>query len=88
LVAETGATILIPASARDGVTREIVYLSPVPAPVKAGDRLGELVIRVPGMEERRLNVVAAGDVAEAGFTRRIGVAAEILMARLRELAGL
>jgi D-alanyl-D-alanine carboxypeptidase (penicillin-binding protein 5/6) len=87
LVAGADARLLIPASAREGITREVVLRAPVPAPIRAGDPLGEMIVRVPDMPERRVPVLAAGDVAGAGFAGRLGVAAEVLLGRARSLAG-
>lgn len=87
MVAGADARLLIPASAREGIGREVVLRTPVPAPIRAGEPLGELVVRVADMPERRIPVVAAGDVAGAGFAGRLGVAAEVLLGRARALAG-
>lgn len=89
LAAGADADLLLPAQAQDGLTAEAVFDSPVSAPVAAGQRLGELVITVPGMPEHRLPLVAAADVAEGGFRVRLRTAAEHLLARaLDEVPGL
>jgi D-alanyl-D-alanine carboxypeptidase (penicillin-binding protein 5/6) len=87
LVVQRDAEALIPASARDGITREVVRREPVPAPVMAGQVLGDLIVHVPGVEPIRIPVVAEADVAPAGFGKRLGVAAGVVIERGRALAG-
>jgi D-alanyl-D-alanine carboxypeptidase (penicillin-binding protein 5/6) len=87
LVVQHDAEALIPASARDAITREVVRREPVPAPVMAGQVLGDLIVHVPGVEPIRIPVVAEADVAPAGFGKRLGVAAGVVIERGRALAG-
>jgi D-alanyl-D-alanine carboxypeptidase (penicillin-binding protein 5/6) len=87
LVVQRDAEALIPASARDAITREVVRREPVPAPVMAGQVLGDLIVHVPGVEPIRIPVVAEADVAPAGFGKRLGVAAGVVIERGRALAG-
>lgn len=75
LTAPEGVNVLIPAGAAPGVTAEAVFDGPIEAPIAAGQRLGELVVRVPGAVESRLPLVAATDVARAGFAGRLQNAA-------------
>ena len=44
---------------------------PLPAPIAAGDALGSLTIRVPGIPDRDVPLVAGANVAEQGFFGRI-----------------
>jgi len=75
--------ILIPAIAQRDVSAEAVFDTPVPAPIQAGQEVGELVVRVPDMEDRRVPLVAATGVAEGGFLTRLQAAATVLMRDLR-----
>ena len=75
--------ILIPAIAQRDVSAEAVFDTPVPAPIQAGQAVGELVVRVPDMEDRSVPLVAAVDVAEGGFVTRLQAAATVLMRDLR-----
>ncbi|PZO66490.1 MAG: D-alanyl-D-alanine carboxypeptidase [Paracoccus denitrificans] len=70
-----GLKVLIPAGATERVTAEAVFDGPIAAPIKAGQRLGELVVTVPGAVESRLPLLAANDVAEAGVMGRLQNAA-------------
>lgn len=79
LVVETDAEVLIPLGAQDKVTVTASYQSPVSAPVRAGQVLGELVVTVPDMAEQRIPLVAALDVGKGGFGVRLRTAAQHLM---------
>jgi D-alanyl-D-alanine carboxypeptidase (penicillin-binding protein 5/6) len=87
LVVQRDGEALIPTAARDAITREVVRREPVPAPVMAGQVLGDLIVHIPGVEPMRIPVIAESDVAPAGFGKRLGVAAGILIERGRALAG-
>jgi len=54
---------------RDGKT-EIVYRSPVRAPVKAGDEIARLVITLPERDAVSVPLLAAEDVSGMGFLER------------------
>ncbi|WCR11608.1 D-alanyl-D-alanine carboxypeptidase [Paracoccus stylophorae] len=71
LTTRDGANVLIPAGARDQVKVEAVFDSPVPAPIAKGDRLGQLVVTVPGAQDAVTPLIAAQDVPEAGFAGRM-----------------
>lgn len=88
LTTKDGLNVLIPGGAGDRVTAEVVYTSPIKAPIKAGQQLGELVVQIPGTGEARMPLLAATDVAEAGFLGRIKGAAMQLGGRAVEAVGL
>ena len=56
--------------ARNGLEVKLNYLSPVPAPIVAGERVGQAVVSAPGMAPITVPLVAAGDVARAGLLER------------------
>lgn len=87
LTTQHGVRVLIPAGAQSGVTAEAVYQSPVAAPVARGDRLGELVVTIPGAGQARTPLIAGADVPEAGFVGRIRGAAERLANRAISAVG-
>ncbi len=72
---------LMPALAQDGVTADVVYQSPLRAPIAKGQQVAELVIRVPDMPDARVPLVAETDVAPGGFLTRVLTAAQVLHAR-------
>jgi len=51
--------------------RAIRYLGPLPAPIRKGDEVAELVVTLPGGTRHALPLVAGEDVGEAGFFSRI-----------------
>ncbi|WP_304615357.1 D-alanyl-D-alanine carboxypeptidase family protein [Paracoccus sp. (in: a-proteobacteria)] len=71
LTTENGVNVLVPAGAQDQVTVEIVYDSPIPAPIAKGDPVGRLVVTIPGAREAVTPLIATADIAEAGFLGRI-----------------
>jgi len=88
LAADADATLLLPANAVADVSAEAVFEAPLRAPVAAGQRVGEMVVRVPGMADTRLPLVATAAVPEGGFQVRLATAARHLLARaLGEVAG-
>ena len=56
-----------------GVSRCTVSI--IEAPIAAGQRVGDLVVSVPGSVESRLPLVAATEVPRAGFVGRLQNAA-------------
>lgn len=71
LTTENGVNVLVPAGAQDQVTVEVVYDSPIPAPIAKGDPVGRLVVTIPGAREAVTPLIATADIAEAGFLGRI-----------------
>ena len=49
----------------------MVYDSPVPAPIARGDRLGQLVVTIPGTRDTVTPLIATQDVPEAGLVGRM-----------------
>ena len=75
LTTAEGVRVLVPAGAPGGVTAEAVYTGPLEAPITAGDRLGELIVTIPGGAIARTPLIAAADVTTAGFLGRMQAAA-------------
>jgi D-alanyl-D-alanine carboxypeptidase (penicillin-binding protein 5/6) len=74
LVSDTDLQLLIPAGAAQGVTADVVYQSPIKAPIAKGTKLADLVIHLPDLPDRRVSLFAANDIGAAGFFDRIVVA--------------
>jgi D-alanyl-D-alanine carboxypeptidase (penicillin-binding protein 5/6) len=54
------------------VTLLLAYHGPLQAPIRQGEEVAELVIKVPGMADGRVPLVAAEDVTPAnGFQRMV-----------------
>lgn len=75
LTTEDGVKVLIPAGSQSGVTAEAVFNGPIEAPIKAGTRVGDLVINIPNAGESRMPLVTATDVEPAGVFGRLQGAA-------------
>jgi D-alanyl-D-alanine carboxypeptidase (penicillin-binding protein 5/6) len=73
---------LIPALVQSEIPGEISYDSPLKAPIVAGEQLGELIVRVPGVPEERVPLLAETSVSQGGFLPRVRTAAEVLLGRL------
>ena len=74
--------MLVPALLDPEITAEITYVSPLPAPVTAGDVVGELVIH-QGVRNvtRTVPLVATGDVERGGLAVRLRTATGLLLER-------
>ncbi len=79
LVLSESAELLVPAIGSRNFDARVVYESPLPAPIAAGDELGTLIIDIPDMGETRLPLVAGDDVAEGGFAVRATASAQRLL---------
>jgi len=74
LVAAEDRTVLLPVLGGD-LAAEIVYQSPVQAPIQQGQRLGELIITPEGLDPIAVPLVAEADVPAGGFMTRMTTAA-------------
>jgi serine-type D-Ala-D-Ala carboxypeptidase (penicillin-binding protein 5/6) len=74
LVTQDRVMIALTPDARRELQVRIVYDGPVPAPVAAGTTLAELEISAPGIEPRRVPLVAGADVQAAGLLGRVSSA--------------
>ncbi|MRG73483.1 D-alanyl-D-alanine carboxypeptidase [Alphaproteobacteria bacterium HT1-32] len=71
LVIDEALTVTVPRNARKDMKVAVVYDGPVPAPIVAGDRVADLVISAPGLEDRVIPLKAAETVNRLGFVGRI-----------------
>ncbi|MFC3528802.1 D-alanyl-D-alanine carboxypeptidase family protein [Paracoccus mangrovi] len=86
LTTEDGVKVLIPAGSQSGVTAEAVFKGPIEAPIAAGDRLGDLVVNIPGAGQSRLPLIAATEISRAGVLGRLQSAAFRLGERAYQFA--
>ena len=75
LTTRDGVRVLLPAGSQAGVSAEAVFDGPIEAPIRKGDRLGELVVTIPGAGQSRQPLLAASDVGRAGVFGRLQGAA-------------
>jgi serine-type D-Ala-D-Ala carboxypeptidase (penicillin-binding protein 5/6) len=59
--------VTMPAGMVSDVKMSIAYEGPVKAPIKAGDHVADLIVRTPDGPPQVMPLVAASDVAKAGF---------------------
>lgn len=79
----TGDTVqaLVPVLSLEPNTYEIAYKGPLEAPIKAGDKIAELIITVEGLGEIRRPLLAEADIERGGIVTRIRAAAETVASR-------
>lgn len=70
--------LLVPVLNQGDIAAEVVYNGPIEAPIVAGDQLGELVITLGDLPEKRVPLIADADVARGGFSSRLRTAALVL----------
>lgn len=87
LTTAEGVNVLIPAGAAAEVKAEAVFNGPVEAPIRSGQKLGDLVVTIPGTAGARLALLAASDVARAGMVGRLQSAAMRLGRRAIDAVG-
>lgn len=80
LVPAEDLRLLVPALAHDGVSAEVVYAAPLPAPIARGQELAQLVIRRPGLADVTVPLIAGADVPMGGILQRLALAARVLRA--------
>lgn len=83
MVAPEDLILLVPTLSANELEMSISYHSPIEAPIKAGQQLGELVIKRDGLPEARMALVADRDVARGGFVPRMRTAAQLLFNQIR-----
>lgn len=86
LVPAEDKTVLMPALNDGKISAEVVFDSPVQAPVTKGQQLGELVFTPEGLEEVRIPLVAENDVPAGGFMTRMTTAAMVLVKQFSDTA--
>ncbi|RLJ60136.1 D-alanyl-D-alanine carboxypeptidase (penicillin-binding protein 5/6) [Litoreibacter meonggei] len=82
LAATEDIKVLVPVLKKDSVTAKIKYRGPLEAPIKAGDKIAELIINVPGIGDATHDLVATETIDSGGFMVRIRTAATVLFRQL------
>ena len=75
LIPAQDVTMLLPAADQGAQKAEVVYSSPIVAPITAGSTLGKLVIHASGLPDKEVPLIAATDVPLAGPYGRMMTAA-------------
>lgn len=79
LVAPRDLAVTVPAGLGLDTKTSVIYKGPLKAPIKAGQKVADLLVRTADMPAQTLPLVAATDVEEAGFFRRIWLAIKSLL---------
>lgn len=74
--------LLVPALGNGDFDAQVVFKSPISAPVVAGQQLGELVIALEGLPETRVPLVAENAVANGGFSVKLSTAAKVILGKI------
>ncbi|WP_288929247.1 D-alanyl-D-alanine carboxypeptidase family protein [uncultured Maritimibacter sp.] len=88
LAAPQDVELLIPVTAHEGIKGEVTWSGPVEAPISKGDEIATFTIVREGMSDTVIPLVAADDVAAAGFLPRFTTAAGQVFSMARDLAGI
>ena len=75
-------TTLVPVLGDGQVKFNVEYLNPIPAPIKQGDSLGHLVVKIPDLEETRIPLIAAESVPRGGFFRHVLTAGQSFVSQM------
>jgi D-alanyl-D-alanine carboxypeptidase (penicillin-binding protein 5/6) len=73
-------SITLPVETRPDLKITLQYKKPIPAPVKAGQKVGALTVLAPNRPPKTIPVFAAADVAPTGIIGRILIGAEAYLA--------
>lgn len=80
LVPARDLTVTVPRMGTDSaVSIKAVYDAPLVAPIKAGQEIGKLVVHVEKMEPVEVPMLAAADVAQQGFFKRLQTKVELMV---------
>jgi serine-type D-Ala-D-Ala carboxypeptidase (penicillin-binding protein 5/6) len=71
LTVASDLVVTLPRATHDQIVAKAVFDGPLPAPVAAGQPVGNLVIASPGMPDMQIPLVAATDVPKLGFFGRV-----------------
>ncbi|MCJ7873894.1 D-alanyl-D-alanine carboxypeptidase family protein [Marinovum sp. 2_MG-2023] len=71
--------MLVPVLDGGKVRAEVVFQSPIAAPIAKGDKIGDMIITLEGLPETTVPLVADRDIASGGFMSRVTTAAKLLV---------
>lgn len=78
VVPKQDISLLLPATVQKKITAEVVYQSPLEAPIKAGDEVARLNINIDGLAPKSIPLVAQQDITRGGFLPRLRTAVRVL----------
>jgi len=81
LIVARDASLLLPALERDVLAGEVVYRSPIEAPISQGQEVAELVLTLKDLPDVHIPLVSDRTVARGGILTRLRTAAIVLYRR-------
>lgn len=82
LVVAEDLNLLVPALMQDGLEAQVIYHTPIQAPITQGQELGALVVHIPELGEQRFALFAETAVERGGPLKRLQTAVRVLTQRL------
>ncbi len=80
LIAPQDLTVTVPRmGTENAVSIKAVYNAPLVAPIKAGDKVGKLVVSVSRMEPVEMDLLAGADVAKQGLFKSLQTKIELMI---------
>ena len=79
LVCQSDIAITVPRSLIKDVRVEIVYQTPLQAPVHVGDPVAKVVVKIPGKADKEYPLIAGEESKKLGFFSRLGSAFNYLV---------
>lgn len=87
MVVAEDLTLLLPSVVQENVKATVTYTGPVLAPIEAGQKLGEMVVEIPGIAPITVPLVAENPVARGGFVTHLRTAFRVLSKRVMAEVG-
>ena len=78
MVVQSDIDILAPVLEKENISTQLVYSSPIKAPIAAGTKIAELIVSIPELADKSFPIVAGETVTEGKFWGRFKASAEIL----------
>lgn len=74
-------SLLVPALDRDGLDGEIVFRSPIEAPVSKGQVVADLIVTLQDLPDVHVPLVSDRDIVRGGFVTRLKASVDVLYRR-------
>ena len=78
MVVKSDINILVPILEKENISTQLVYLSPIEAPITAGTKIAELIVSIPELADKSYPIVAGETVIEGNFWGRFKASTKIL----------
>ena len=79
LVIEDTLTVTLPRDTRDKLQVSVLFESPIPAPIRAGERIATLLVETPNTKSIKLPLIAGKTIPRVGPFRRISGALSYML---------